>query len=189
MKPQFLQEDFILAEQVLEKLLLWYDSCQRDLPWRKTKDPYCIWISEIMLQQTRVEAVKEYYHRFLSALPTVAHLAQASEEVVLKLWEGLGYYSRARNLRKAAQQIMTEHNGEFPKTFDAIRKLSGIGEYTAGSVSSIAFDLPTPAVDGNVLRVMSRVLNDFSDITLAKTKKDMTELLRQVYPKTRCGGM
>lgn len=187
MQSKFLKEDLTLTEQTLEKLLLWYRSYKRDLPWRKTKDPYCIWISEIMLQQTRVEAVKEYYHRFLEALPTVAHLAQASEEEVLKLWEGLGYYSRARNLRKAAQQIMTEHNGEFPKDFDAVRQLCGIGDYTAGSISSIAFDLPTPAVDGNVLRVMSRVLNDFSDITLTKTKKDMTQLLRQVYPKTNCG--
>ena len=106
---------------------------------------------------------------------------------MLKLWEGLGYYSRARNLRKAAGQIMEEHQGEFPKEFEAIRKLSGIGEYTAGSISSIAFDLPVPAVDGNVLRVMSRVLNDFSDITATKTKKNMTELLRSVYPKTHCG--
>lgn len=181
------KEDLELTEEVLQKLLLWYQSARRDLPWRKTKDPYCIWISEIMLQQTRVEAVKEYYHRFLKVLPTVSHLAEASEETVLKLWEGLGYYSRARNLKKAAQQIISEHNGEFPRNFDAIRKLSGIGDYTAGSISSIAFDLPTPAVDGNVLRVMSRVLNDFSDITLTKTKKDMTALLSLVYPQKQCG--
>ena len=181
------KEDLELTEKVLQKLLLWYQSARRDLPWRKTKDPYCIWISEIMLQQTRVEAVKEYYHRFLKVLPTVSHLAEASEETVLKLWEGLGYYSRARNLKKAAQQIISEHNGEFPRDFDAIRKLSGIGDYTAGSISSIAFDLPTPAVDGNVLRVMSRVLNDFSDITLTKTKKDMTALLSLVYPQKQCG--
>ncbi len=184
---QFSEEDLQLTKESLEKLLLWYQSAKRDLPWRKTKDPYAIWISEIMLQQTRVEAVKEYYKRFLETLPTVSALANASEELVLKLWEGLGYYSRARNLRKAAQQIMSEHQGEFPKDFEAIRKLSGIGEYTAGSISSIAFDLPVPAVDGNVLRVMSRVLNDFSDITETKTKKNMTELLRTVYPTTQCG--
>lgn len=184
---QFSEEDLQLTKESLEKLLLWYQSAKRDLPWRKTKDPYSIWISEIMLQQTRVEAVIEYYKRFLETLPTVSSLANASEELVLKLWEGLGYYSRARNLRKAAQQIMTEHQGEFPRDFDAIRKLSGIGEYTAGSISSIAFDLPVPAVDGNVLRVMSRVLNDFSDIAEVKTKKSITELLRTVYPKTQCG--
>ncbi|MBQ7792130.1 MAG: A/G-specific adenine glycosylase, partial [Clostridia bacterium] len=160
---------------------------KRDLPWRHTKDPYCIWISEIMLQQTRVEAVKEYYYRFLEALPTVIHLADAPEEQVLKLWEGLGYYSRARNLKKAAEMIKAEFHGVFPNEFDTIRKLPGIGDYTAGAISSIAFDLPTPAVDGNVLRVISRVLNDFSDIMDAKTKARITEMLSRVYPKKHCG--
>ncbi len=174
-------------KEVLEKLLSWYWVAARDLPWRKTKDPYCIWISEIMLQQTRVEAVKEYYHRFLSALPTVKHLAEASEEQVLKLWEGLGYYSRARNLKKAAELICKEYGGVFPKDYPIIRKLPGIGDYTAGAISSIAFGQPTPAVDGNVLRVLGRILNDWSDITEQKTKTAMTELLQTVYPKEHCG--
>lgn len=183
----FPPEDLLLLEDALAALLLWYQTKKRDLPWRHTSDPYRIWISEIMLQQTRVEAVKEYYHRFLEALPTVSHLANAPEEQVLKLWEGLGYYSRARNLRKAAQVIEEEFGGVFPREFDAIRKLPGIGEYTAGAISSIAFGLPTPAVDGNVLRVLSRVRNDFSDITEQKTKTKMTELLKCVYPKEHCG--
>lgn len=180
-------QELDLLRQTLQKLLAWYLVSQRDLPWRHTKDPYYIWISEIMLQQTRVEAVKEYYHRFLKALPTITHLANAPEEQVLKLWEGLGYYSRARNLHKAAKVIVEEHGGVFPDSFDAIRKLPGIGDYTAGAISSIAFGLPTPAVDGNVLRVLSRVRNDFSDITDAKTKTAVTELLQEVYPKEHCG--
>ncbi len=183
----FQTEDLSLLKHTLEALLMWYQTAKRDLPWRHTQDPYCIWISEIMLQQTRVEAVKEYYHRFLEALPTLNHLANATEEQVLKLWEGLGYYSRARNLQKAAKQIQDEFSGAFPKEFDTIRKLPGIGDYTAGAISSIAFGLPTPAVDGNVLRVLSRVLNDFSDIMDTKTKAKMTEMLKRVYPKDRCG--
>lgn len=184
---QFQTEDLSLLEHTLNALLMWYQTAKRDLPWRHTNDPYCIWISEIMLQQTRVEAVKEYYHRFLEALPTLNHLANAPEEQVLKLWEGLGYYSRARNLQKAAKQIQNEFGGVFPGEFDAIRTLPGIGDYTAGAISSIAFGLPTPAVDGNVLRVLSRVLNDFSDIMDTKTKVKMTEMLKLVYPKDSCG--
>lgn len=179
-------EDLSLLRETLSALLLWYRKKKRDLPWRHTKDPYCIWISEIMLQQTRVEAVKEYYHRFLVALPTVIHLADAPQEQVLKLWEGLGYYSRARNLHKAAQMIRDEFDGVFPNEFSAIRSLPGIGDYTAGAISSIAFGLPIPAVDGNVLRVLSRVLNDFSDIAEQKTKVDMTRLLQEVYPEDSC---
>ena len=182
----FSEHDLSLAEDALKRLLFWYQKGHRDLPWRKTRDPYCIWISEIMLQQTRVEAVKEYYRRFLEALPTVVSLAEATEEQVLKLWEGLGYYSRARNLKKAACQIVQQHNGVFPDDWDLVRKLPGIGDYTAGAILSIAFGQSVPAVDGNVLRVLSRVFHDESDILDPKTKVRMTELLKQVYPCEYC---
>ena len=182
----FSENELTMAKTTLEKLLIWYQKSHRELPWRKTRDPYCIWISEIMLQQTRVEAVKEYYRRFLEALPTVSHLAEAEEEQVLKLWEGLGYYSRARNLQKAAREIMAKYDGVFPSDWDSVRKLPGIGDYTAGAVLSIAFGQPVPAVDGNVLRVLSRVFHDESDILEQKTKVRMTELLRQVYPTEYC---
>ncbi len=182
----FSKEELLLAEHTLQKLLIWYQNAHRDLPWRKTRDPYCIWISEIMLQQTRVEAVKEYYRRFLEVLPTVSVLAEAEEEQVLKLWEGLGYYSRARNLKKAACQILEKHDGVFPSDWDSVRKLPGIGDYTAGAILSIAFGQPVPAVDGNVLRVMSRIFHDESDILDSKTKARYTELLRQVYPTEFC---
>lgn len=135
----------------------WYQTAQRDLPWRKTHDPYAIWISEVMLQQTRVETVKEYFLRFMRQFPDATALATASEESVLKCWEGLGYYSRARNLQKAARQIMTEWNGEFPHTMAALRSLPGIGPYTAGAIASLAFNEPTPAIDGNVKRVSARL--------------------------------
>lgn len=182
----FTQEELSLAEDTLESLLFWYQKSHRDLPWRKTRDPYCIWISEIMLQQTRVEAVKEYYRRFLETLPTVSHLANAEEEQVLKLWEGLGYYSRARNLKKAACVILEQYNGVFPSDWDSVRKLPGIGDYTAGAILSIAFGQPVPAVDGNVLRVLSRVFHDESDILDTKTKNRMSELLKRVYPNEYC---
>ncbi len=182
----FPKEELLLAEDVLKRLLAWYQSSHRDLPWRKTRDPYCIWISEIMLQQTRVEAVKEYYCRFLAVFPTVSVLAEAEEEQILKLWEGLGYYSRARNLKKAACQIMEQQGGIFPSDWDSVRKLPGIGDYTAGAILSIAFGQPVPAVDGNVLRVLSRIFHDESDIMDPKTKARYTELLRQVYPDKYC---
>ena len=127
------------------------------LPWRSHPTPYRVWVSEIMLQQTRVAAVLDYYRRFLEALPTVADLAAVPEDALMKLWQGLGYYSRARNLQQAARQIMEEHGGIFPSTYEEIRALSGVGDYTAGAISSIAFGLPVPAVDGNVLRVAARV--------------------------------
>ena len=163
-------------------LLPWFEQNKRDLPWRKDKDPYHIWVSEIMLQQTRVEAVKAYYVRFLDALPTVAALSQCDDELLHKLWEGLGYYNRARNLKKAAQQIMTLHEGKFPKTHDEILALPGIGAYTAGAICSIAFDLPTPAVDGNVLRVISRITNDPTPIDLPAYKKSVANALAEIYP-------
>ena len=163
-------------------LLLWYREHARQLPWRSDPTSYHVWISEIMLQQTRVAAVLGYYQRFLEVVPTVSHLAELPEDQLMKLWQGLGYYSRARNLQKAAGQIMELHGGQFPHTYDEIRSLPGIGDYTAGAISSIAFGLPVPAVDGNVLRVMSRVWCDEGDITAAATKKRITQKLAQLIP-------
>ena len=172
-----------ILSQLPSLLLPWYHVSRRDLPWRQDREPYHIWVSEIMLQQTRVEAVKGYYERFLSALPTVEALANCDDDLLHKLWEGLGYYSRVRNLKKAATVIMEQHDGRFPKTHEEILKLPGIGAYTAGAVCSIAYGLPTPAVDGNVLRVFSRLLNDPSPIDLPETKKAVTQALSEVYPK------
>ena len=166
-----------------EALLPWYALNRRDLPWRKDKEPYHIWVSEIMLQQTRVEAVKGYYARFLEALPTIADLAEADDEQLHKLWEGLGYYSRVRNLKKAAIQIMEHHNGVFPGTYPEVSSLAGIGPYTAGAILSIAFNLPTPAVDGNVLRVISRLTDDDTPIDQPAFRKRITESLASVYPQ------
>lgn len=150
-------------------LLAWYKQAHRDLPWRRTSDPYRIWISEIMLQQTRAAAVIPYYERFLERVPTAAALAAAGEEEVLALWAGLGYYSRARNLRRAAQMIVS--GGEFPRDYDAIRALPGIGDYTAAAVASIAFHLPHAVLDGNVLRVVARMKNDAADIASGSTRE------------------
>lgn len=176
-----------LNQEFTTKLTRWFVENQRDLPWRADKDPYHVWVSEIMLQQTRVEAVREYYLRFMKELPTVAHLANADEETLLKLWQGLGYYNRIRNMHKAAVTVDTELGGEFPDTYEGIRSLSGIGDYTAGAIGSICFDLRVPAVDGNVLRVMSRLLEDDSDIKAASTKKRMGEILQALYPTENCG--
>ena len=163
-------------------LLPWYRLHKRDLPWRQDRDPYHIWISEIMLQQTRVEAVKGYYTRFLQQLPDIEALAACDEDSLHKLWEGLGYYSRVRNLKKAAQVVIENYGGCFPKTHAEVLSLPGIGEYTAGAICSIAYGLPTPAVDGNVLRVCSRLLDDPSPIDQPATKKAVTTALAQVYP-------
>lgn len=164
-------------------LLPWYSSGHRDLPWRADRDPYHVWISEIMLQQTRAEAVKGYYSRFLAVLPTIEVLANCNDDVLHKLWEGLGYYSRVRNLKKAAIQIMEKHCGIFPREYAQVLALPGIGEYTAGAICSICFNQPTPAVDGNVLRVISRITNDAAPIDLPATKKAVTQALARVYPK------
>ena len=172
-----------MTEAIVRPLLAWYEENKRDLPWRRTRDPYKIWLSEIMLQQTRVEAVIPYYERFLAACPTVQDLAAADEQTYLKLWEGLGYYSRVRNLKKAARIIMDVHGGIFPKTYAEVLALPGIGAYTAGAICSIAYDLPTPAVDGNVLRVLSRLLNDPAPIDLPVTKARITDALTAVYPE------
>ena len=168
---------------VPERILPWYKSHCRDLPWRRDRQPYHIWISEIMLQQTRVEAVKDYYIRFLTVLPTLHDLSVCDDEVLHKLWEGLGYYSRVRNLKKAAKVIMDDYDGNFPKTYQQVLSLPGIGPYTAGAICSIAYDLPTPAVDGNVLRLLARLRNDPRPIDLPETKKDVTALLAEIYPK------
>ena len=163
-------------------LLPWYRISKRDLPWRNTTDPYAVWISEIMLQQTRVDTVIERYTVFLDRFPTVDSLARCEMDDLLKTWEGLGYYSRARNLKKAAEIISDTYGGQFPDDYETIRDLPGIGEYTAGAISSIAFNFPVPAVDGNVLRVLSRFLPSYEDISLPATKRYFTDLLRPVYP-------
>lgn len=168
-------------------LLEWYDSVKRDLPWRRTTDPYRIWLSEIMLQQTRVETVKGYYARFLERCPTVEALANAPEETVLKLWEGLGYYSRARNLQKAARTIVAEHGGVFPSDYDHILKLSGIGPYTAGAVASIAFGQAVPAIDGNVYRVASRFFGVREDVGIPSVQKQIRRLVQESIPTDRPG--
>ena len=172
-----------ILEKLPQVLLPWYRENKRDLPWRWDKEPYHVWLSEIMLQQTRVEAVKGYYARFLDVLPTISHLAACDDDLLHKLWEGLGYYSRVRNLKKAAVKIMEEHDGIFPGEYEAIRALPGIGDYTAGAVSSICFDRKTPAVDGNVLRVVSRILEDVTPIDLPAQKKKVNDLLKAIYPE------
>jgi len=163
-------------------LLPWYARNRRDLPWRKDREPYHVWLSEIMLQQTRVEAVKGYYARFLDVLPSIEALAQCDDDLLHKLWEGLGYYSRVRNLKKAARVIVDEYGGRFPEAYADVLALPGIGEYTAGAICSIAFGQRTPAVDGNVLRVISRLTDDPSPIDLPATKRKVTSLLADIYP-------
>lgn len=186
MRKQKQMQTEVMA-QIAAPLLTWYPSHARDLPWRRTKEPYRIWLSEVMLQQTRVEAVKGYYQRFLENFPDVQSLAAATQDQVNKCWEGLGYYTRAANLRKAAQVICTEHRGVFPDTYAAVRRLPGVGEYTAGAVCSICYEQPTPAVDGNVLRVIARVTDCFCEIDRPAMKQAVTEGLRAVYAEGNCG--
>ena len=168
---------------IVEPLLQWFDQNKRELPWRRDKEPYHVWISEIMLQQTRIEAVMGYYARFLEALPDVESLSKVDDDALMKLWEGLGYYSRARNLKKAAVVIMEEYGGVFPQTFTELKQLPGIGEYTAGAIASICFDEKVPAVDGNVLRVIARVQGSRDNVLLPQTKKSVTEQLRKIMPQ------
>lgn len=175
--------DATRIEQLPDALLPWYASGHRDLPWRADREPYHVWISEIMLQQTRVEAVRGYYARFLAVLPTVQALAVCDDDVLHKLWEGLGYYSRVRNLKKAAQIIVTRYGGEFPRAYSDILALPGIGAYTAGAIASIAFGQKTPAVDGNVLRVIARICDDATPIDLPAHKQAVTRALASVYPE------
>lgn len=169
-------------EKLVIPLLAWYEENRRDLPWRLDRDPYHIWVSEIMLQQTRVAAVIGYYKTFLAQFPTISALSQANEDVLLKYWQGLGYYSRARNLQKAAKVIEKDYNGVFPAEYSAIRALPGIGDYTAGAIASIAFSLPKAAVDGNVLRVFSRITADFRDISQPQVKRSVAAALESVMP-------
>lgn len=175
-----------ILQQLPELLLPWYRANRRELPWRGSREPYSIWISEIMLQQTRVEAVKGYYARFLETLPTIEALANCDDDRLRKLWEGLGYYSRVKNLKKAAQVIVSEYGGVFPREYDDVLALPGIGPYTAGAICSIAYDMPCPAVDGNVLRVLSRLLDDSSPIDLPENKKRYHDALKAHYPP--CAG-
>jgi A/G-specific adenine glycosylase len=173
--------------RVLPRLLLdWYDKNARALPWRKDIHPYRVWLSEIMLQQTGVEVVKAYYVRFLEAFPTVEALSAADEAQVLKLWEGLGYYSRARNLMKTAQLIVRDCGGRFPETYEALLKLPGIGPYTAGAIASICFNQAAPAVDGNVVRVIARIAGIAEDVT-ASVRNRINGLLKDIFPAERCG--
>lgn len=174
-------------ETLIHPLLKWYDENARDLPWRRTPEPYKVWISEIMLQQTRVEAGREYFLRWVKELPDVQALANVPDEKLMKLWEGLGYYNRARNLKRAAGIIMEQYGGDMPSTYEGLLSLPGIGPYTAGAVGSIAFGLPMPAVDGNVLRVLARLLASSDDIALPATKKRMEALLKETMPEERCG--
>lgn len=169
------------------KLLAWYDANKRDLPWRRTQDPYNIWISEIMLQQTRVDTVIPYYERFLDWFPTIEDLANAPEEKLLKAWEGLGYYSRVRNMQKAAQQMMENHEGVFPSSYEEISKLKGIGPYTAGAIASIAFGLPEPAVDGNVMRVLARLFEVDYDIGVPTNRKIFQAMMEVLIDPDRPG--
>lgn len=178
---------FDQLEKIVSPLLTWYAVKHRSLPWREDKDPYRIWVSEIMLQQTRVEAVIPYYQRFMERCPTVAALAACEEEELLKLWEGLGYYSRARNLKKAAQIICTRHQGQFPVKFQEISELPGIGAYTAGAIASIAFEQAAAAVDGNVLRVITRLTENGQDIMDTAFRKQVTQDLEKVYPSENRG--
>lgn len=168
-------------------LLDWYDANKRDLPWRRTSDPYAIWVSEIMLQQTRVDTVIPYYESFLYRLPNIEALAKAPEEVLLKVWEGLGYYSRVRNMQKAAQQLVADFGGKFPKTHEEILTLKGIGPYTAGAIASIAFQLPEPAVDGNVMRVLSRLFEVDYDIGIPANRKIFQAMMEILIDPERPG--
>ena len=180
-----MNDDRTIFQRIPAPLLCWYRQNKRDLPWRKEPTPYRVWVSEIMLQQTRVEAVKDYYLRFMKALPSIEDLAVCPEEKLLKLWEGLGYYSRVRNMQKTAREIMLRFDGEFPQSREELLSLSGIGSYTAGAILSIAFGYPTPAVDGNVFRVASRLQQNPTVISDIKYRKYLERELAKVYPQDR----
>ena len=170
-------------EIITEPLLKWFRANARILPWREEPTPYRVWVSEIMLQQTRVEAVKPYFKRFTTELPTIRDLAECEEERLLKLWEGLGYYNRVRNMQAAARTVMEEHGGQLPPDYGKLLGLKGIGHYTAGAIASIAYGIPAPAVDGNVLRVIARVTADSSDIMKQSVRTRVEEALQDIMPK------
>lgn len=176
-----------MLEQIVEPLLGWFGEHARILPWREQPQPYRVWVSEIMLQQTRVEAVKPFFERFTQALPDVRSLAECPEDKLLKLWEGLGYYNRVRNMQKAAQNMVEFYDGEMPADYEKLLGLPGIGPYTAGAVASIAFEIPVPAVDGNVLRVITRITQNDGDILKQSVKRQVEEELLAVMPKGRSG--
>lgn len=179
-------EEFDL-ECITEPLLEWFQGYARVLPWRENPAPYRVWVSEIMLQQTRVEAVKPYFERFIEALPTVNDLAVCEEDVLLKLWEGLGYYNRVRNMQSAAKQIMEQYGGKIPSAYKDLLQLKGIGHYTAGAIASIAYGQAVPAVDGNVLRVISRVAADDRDIRKQSVRSNMEVELQKIIPEQSAG--
>lgn len=185
--PVKFTEDYDLLSRIPEPLLQWYDENRRILPWREDPSPYRVWVSEIMLQQTRVKAVKPYFERFMQELSDIGSLAGAEEEILLKLWEGLGYYNRVRNLQEAARQIQEKYGGEMPSEYEELLKLKGIGSYTAGAVASIAYGKAVPAVDGNVLRVISRVRRDPRLISDARVKAAVERDLREIIPPDRPG--
>ncbi len=172
---------------IAEPLVAWYRQHERTFPWRENPSPYRVWVSEIMLQQTRIEAALPYFNRFMQALPTVYDLANAQEDTLLKLWEGLGYYSRVRNLQKAAKRVVEEFGGELPSDYKQLQTLSGIGEYTAGAIASIAFGKRVAAVDGNVLRVMARLLDDSEDVMETKHRKKLSALVSELVPEGSAG--
>jgi len=175
------------VEKMTPFLLDWFQENARVLPWRTDPKPYYVWVSEIMLQQTRVEAVKPYFNRFIAALPDIWALAECREELLLKLWEGLGYYNRVRNMQRAAKIITEQYQGELPADYEKLLLLPGIGSYTAGAIASIAYGIPVPAVDGNVLRVMARLTGSYEDIAMASVKKQTEVLLKQYMPEKTPG--
>lgn len=176
---------YSVAVDLGQRLLTWYEKGKRDLPWRKTRDPYKIWVSEVMLQQTRVETVIPYWHRFIDKFPTLQALAYAPEEDVLKSWEGLGYYSRVRHLQAAVREVEEKYKGQIPDTYEEIAKLPGVGSYTAGAILSIAYDVDVPAVDGNVLRVLARLFLIEEDISRMRVRKDFETLAQFLIPPGR----
>ena len=176
-----------MLNEIVSPLLAWYEKEHRILPWRLSKNPYYIWISEIMLQQTRVEAVKPYFERFITAFPAIEDVANAPEDQLLKMWEGLGYYNRVRNIQKAAKIVVENHDGKLPTDYDELKKLPGIGNYTAGAVSSIAYNIPAPAVDGNVTRVISRIEERTEDIMKQSARTAVENALTDIMPKDKAG--
>lgn len=176
-----------MLEEIVQPLTAWYGKKHRMLPWREQKNSYYIWVSEIMLQQTRVEAVKPFFARFIEALPTIEAVAKCPEDKLLKLWEGLGYYNRVRNIQKAAVEVVEKYGGSLPADYQLLKSLPGIGDYTAGALASIAFDIPVPAVDGNVLRVISRILESEEDIMKQSLRNKMQQMLLAVMPDEKPG--